>query len=359
MKNPNSFLGIILVLALLAIFNSCSSSAEETSKKEDEIPTIESKGVDVDVQVISDAIFYSEIFSNGEVGAKNQVDLHFNKNNHIEEIYFNNGDLVKKGQVIAKLVSTEEEHKLSQAKNSFRKAQLELEDQKINFGYSGKSDSEIPKEMLENIMLRSGYHDAKIQMDLANQALENCKITAPFDGVIANITQNNGDKVENSKEFCKVYSKGKLKVVFHVMQHELTKLYVGQKISLWPLYNKDKLVAGKIVEINPLIDDNSLIRVEASIDSNDLLLGTKVNIKILREVEDLVAIPKTALVIRSNKDVVFTCNKGYSKWNYVNVVAENDQYFGLDSGVSIGDTVIVRGNMNMAHDSKISISSIN
>ena len=64
--------------------------------------------------------------------------------------------------------------------------------------------------------------------------------------------------------------------------------------------------------------------------------------------------------MRDDKPVVFVYqsngeDQGLSKWFYVELGRENEQFYEIKSGINPGDTIIVEGNYNLAHDSKVKI----
>ncbi|KAB2847904.1 MAG: hypothetical protein F9K42_09585 [Ignavibacterium sp.] len=66
-----------------------------------------------------------------------------------------------------------------------------------------------------------------------------------------------------------------------------------------------------------------------------------------------VIIPKEALLVRDKRDLVFVVQNNLAKWQYVNIGQQNDEYIEILNGVSPGDSVIVEGHFNLAHDSNI------
>jgi multidrug efflux pump subunit AcrA (membrane-fusion protein) len=54
--------------------------------------------------------------------------------------------------------------------------------------------------------------------------------------------------------------------------------------------------------------------------------------------------------------VVFTYESGLAKWNYVKTSFENSTQYVITEGLSPGDSVIVKGNLNLAHDAKVKLT---
>ncbi len=73
---------------------------------------------------------------------------------------------------------------------------------------------------------------------------------------------------------------------------------------------------------------------------------------------DRIIIPHTALLARENRTLVFTVDKGIAQWKYVTLGNSNERYYEIKSGLSAGDTLIIGGNYNLAHQSRVKITSI-
>jgi multidrug efflux pump subunit AcrA (membrane-fusion protein) len=111
------------------------------------------------------------------------------------------------------------------------------------------------------------------------------------------------------------------------------------------------------MEINPSIDKNGMVQVKALINNpkNQLYDGMNVKIYLQRSLGKQLVIPKEALVLRSNKKVVFTLKNGYAQWVYVQTGLENSGGYVVTEGLSEGDSVIYEGNINLAHETPVKL----
>ena len=89
----------------------------------------------------------------------------------------------------------------------------------------------------------------------------------------------------------------------------------------------------------------------------------KMNVKITveRTVPDMLVVPKSAVLIRDNKEVLFRYSAGKSVWTYVDILMSNTESHAVtanvDRGAELfpGDTVIISGNLNIADGSSVVI----
>ena len=72
-------------------------------------------------------------------------------------------------------------------------------------------------------------------------------------------------------------------------------------------------------------------------------------------------VPKPAVVLRDNQEVLFKIVGGKAYWTYVKTLLENSDSYAViahpDKGATLepGDTVIVSGNLNLAHESGVEV----
>ena len=80
-----------------------------------------------------------------------------------------------------------------------------------------------------------------------------------------------------------------------------------------------------------------------------------VNVRVQKTLPNQLVIPKKALVLRTNRQVVFTLHEGKAMWNYVKTGLENATGFIITEGLTEGDSVIYDGNINLAHEAPVSV----
>lgn len=346
----------IKFLFILTIFFSCNSPKED---KQDKVPSssIRSEGTTVSVDVIIPIPFKKQIISNGNLEALQKTELRFKTSERIASIKVKNGQKVSKGQTLAVLDNAILANQLNKAKIEVDKAKNKLREEKINYGVAGTPNDAIDTKILKSIKIKSGFYEAENAFQNAQLLYNQTIIKAPFSGVIANIEVKTGNLITSADVFCTLINSQNLEVVFSVLENELNFIEVEQEVSIHPFTDTDSTYKGYISEINPLVDKNGLIQIKAKINigGERLYDGTNVRVVAIKPLRDVVVVPKEALVLRSNREVVFTYENGVAKWNYVKILDENSTSYALKEGVKVGDTIIVSGNMNLAHDAIVKL----
>ena len=347
-------LTLILTLVLGCQTN---NTKDATVKKDIEVVTIPA----VTIAIINESNFNRQIVSNGKIEAHQKSELRFNNGEKIIKVNVKNGQRVSKGQLLAYQEDILLDNEVQKAQTDVDKALSKFEEEKINYGFDDTSGQTISSEVLQNIKFKSGVQEAENALANAQLRLEQTYLRAPFSGVVANIETKEGDYITSSDPFCTLINQNKLEVSFSVLEGDFSFVEQGQSVIITPFSDVDKTYTGTVSEINPLVDENGLVTVKATInDRQDRLFdGMNTKVYINKPRENVIVIPKEALVLRSNREVVFTLEEGLAKWNYVEVVDENSTHYALKKeSVQVGDTIIVSGNANLSHDAKVKATTV-
>lgn len=350
----------IVLCVIIQLFTSCvNSNEEQVDKTESKFSNDRSNNETPSITTILaiDSIYKKQIISNGKIEALNRSELRFKISERLASIEVKNGQRVSKGQILAILDNAILSNQLNKAKIELDKCKSKLEEEKINFGIGNTNIETIEPTILKNLKLNSGYYEAENTLENAQLLYNQTFLKAPFNGVVANVESKAGNYITSGDVFCTVIAQQKLEAVFSVLENELSFIQKSRDVSISSFVDENTSYKGVITEINPIVDENGLIKIKAKINTPDSNLFDGMHIKVIinQTISNVIVIPKEALVLRSNKEVVFTVEDGLAKWNYVEKLEENSTSYAIKKGLKLGDTIIISGNMNLAHDAKVNI----
>ncbi len=346
------------------ILGACSDTKKETEQEGGVSMELLDEKNDVSIMKLKRQAFSHELVSNGKIVACGKADLRFETAEIIEKIYVKNGDFVKKGQKLAELDKFKLHNQLLQAADALERAKLELQDVLIGQGYAVDAYDKVPQDVMKLAKVKSGYDQSLSQYELAERAEKNATLVAPFDGVVANLFTKPYNIANTGEVFCSVVDMHDMETDFMVLESELALVKIGDRVVVTPYSNAAEQYKGRVVEVNPIVDENGMVKVKAKVDGKgNLFSGMNVRISVRRSLGDELVIPKTAVVLRSGKQVVFTLKDGAAQWNYVQTGLENADSCivsdradeGVKDGLLEGDVVIVTGNVNLAHGAPVNV----
>ena len=349
-------LGCLVLVMLVA----CTGTKTDNTEKEGVTTVLPSQMNEVTVMTLAKRNFNHELVSNGKIMAKEYADLYFRTSEVVAKVWVKNGTFVRKGQKLAELDLFKLNNNLTQSKNTLVQAELEMKDVLIGQGYAPDNMDAVPADVLELAKIKSGYAQAKVQYESALYELEQATLTAPFDGVVANLFDKPYNLPKSGEPFCRVIRTSAMEVDFTVLESELPLIKVGDQVEVMPYASAAGVRTGSISEINPLVDANGMVRVRAQVNGGDKLFdGMNVRISVKRQLGEQMVVPKTAIVLRGGKQVLFTVKDSIALWNYVTTGLENMTECTLvdweSCGLEEGMIIVTTGNVNLAHESPVKI----
>lgn len=347
----------VLLFTFLCLM-SCGEGKKESAAEGSVATVLPSENNEVTLETLKQQTFEHELVSNGKMVAGKQADLTFGTVDIITTIYVKNGDHVRKGDKLAELDKFKLANQTAQAKDALERAKLELADVLIGQGYPADDASKVPADIMQLARVKSGYDQSLSQYELAKYEEEHAVLTAPFDGVVANLFSKPYNASSLSEPFCTIVGTQGMEADFTILESELFLIKKGDKVVVSPYSNTGVKYEGCISEINPLVDEKGLVKVKAVVNGKDKLFsGMNVRVNVHRSIEGQFVIPKTAVVLRSGKQVAFTYEDGKAKWNYVRTGLENSTHYTLVEmeGMKEGDKVITTGNVNLAHEAPVKV----
>jgi RND family efflux transporter MFP subunit len=347
-----------LLAGILACLTACTGGRESAADDDRPVESVLPEMIsEVTVMKLTSTGFHHELVSNGKLSARQYADLRFESAEPVAFIHVKNGDRVSRGQPLAGLSTFRLSNKLKQAQDALDRSKLDLQDALIGQGFAPEDSTNVPPSTMQLVRTKSGYNQALAQYELALHEERNAVLTAPFDGVVANLFAKPFNMASPSDVFCTLIDPHSLEAVFSVLESELPLIKPGDRVVVTPFSMPGGSTEGHVSEINPLVDADGMVRVKATVDNPGRLFeGMNVRVSIRRLIGSQFVVPKSAVVLRSGKQVIFTLVDGKAKWMYAQTGLENaDSYTVTAEGLQEGDTVITGGNINLAHESPVTV----
>ena len=353
---------IILSFILLVPLWACGTQNKEQSGKGNEGLLQEPEVNIVEVMTLQKTDFAREIISNGRLSALHKATLRFGTQGIIESISVKNGQMVQAGAQVAYLYHTDLSLALEAAETAMQKAELDLYDALASQGYATRDTTSVPATPLAVAKVRSGYQSAAVALKKAHHDLDKSLLRAPFKGKVIDLTCKEYD-LAGTEPLCRLVDDSVFEVEFSVMESEYALLSIGSPVRIIPYSNNSHLYQGTVTDINPAVDKNGQLRVLARVvNDGHLLEGMNVKVTVERILSGVLVVPRSAVVIRDNMDVLFTyTDDGKAHWVYINILYSNSSSHVVTADtnrnavLSEGDRIIVSGNLNLADESAVEL----
>ena len=255
----------------------------------------------VKVEVVGTDSVADTIEITGVLESIEQVNIIPETTGVIQTIFVREGDLVKKGDSLAKIINTN-------ANASLERSQIELERlqgewQKAQRLQEGGAISE--REFQEiNTQLKT----ARTSQNEALATQKRSTIRSPIDGVVALVNIREGE-VATSTQLFQVVQPDRLRLVAAVPERDLIQLKEHQTVDIRAAYNDETKVTGVVERIAPVVDPTTgSVRVFINIEEGQTILRPGQFVKAQVEVdrhENTIVLSKEAIVYEDGSPVVY------------------------------------------------------
>ncbi|MDR2382911.1 MAG: efflux RND transporter periplasmic adaptor subunit [Prevotellaceae bacterium] len=353
-----TFKNIIYPVIVFCLLSCSSKKAEEEQSGEQTTTNVENKSTEVKTKLLEYKDFNYELISNGKIAAMNKAELRFQSQEVIRKIYVKNGDRVTKGQKLAELDKFKLEIAKKQAIEALERAKLDFQDVLIGQNYSINDTANISADIVRIAKIRSNYENSQNNYLIAEHDLDAATLYAPFDGVIANLMVKEYN-MPAAEAFCTVVDNRNPEVIFKILESELPYIHLKYKVLVSPFSMSAHIVEGYISEINPMVDINGMVQVKAVISNkeNKLYEGMNVKVRVQLLLGKQLVVPKSAVVLRTNKKVVFKLRNDRAAWVYVQTAQENSESYVITEGLNEGDYIIYEGNISLADNAPVVVKN--
>ena len=348
----------ILYTILISSLFSCKSGNKPSSSIEDEnAQKFEKELPQVSVIKVNRDVFMRELHSNGRLSAVTKADLRFRSAEMITSISVQNGQYMSIGQEIARIDNFELRNRVITANEAVENALTSLQDFLLGFRYELKDTSTIPPSILQTGYSRSQLLTARVNLAQARYNLENSVLKAPISGVVANITAKEHNIASVSEPFCTIIGNDRFEIEFPVLESEIELLKSSNEVLIEPLAFQGTKLKGRLTGMNPVVDKNGMVQAKAVVENSqgNLYEGMNVRVLVQQAIQNKLVVPKSAVVLRNDRQVLFVYANGRSQWRYVKTGLENSREYTIEEQLEDGEEVIVSGNFNLAHDVEVEV----
>jgi cobalt-zinc-cadmium efflux system membrane fusion protein len=290
----------------------------------------------------------------------------------VSDLYFSLGDVVKKGQVLAKVNSIE----LTQTQLTLIKStQLiglktkAVERAKLLFEADVISKAEMLRIENELDAVKADYRasrDQLIVLGMNEKALEKLEssgqinsygdVISRFDGVIISRAINVGQIVNPQDNLFHVADLSKLWAVANIPEQQASFIQKDEIVSLEIPALDNKKIEAKIIFEDSIVDPQTrTVMVRAELDNHDLLFKPDMLISMYIRSKKIskLAIPISSVVRESNRSYVFVqTSPNKFRLTEIEVGSRDGNIVSILSGISIGETIVVDGAFHLNNERK-------
>jgi len=338
---------IVVFTGLIALL--CQTSC--TPKKEEKEEAVKFTATS---PLKADTIFTKQYVS--QIRSVRNIEIRAQEKGFLQNIYVDEGQFVKAGQVLFKIMPKILEAEVMKAQAELNAAEIELQNAK----------SLVEKNVIsknEQAMAQAKVDQAKAELSLAKIHLSFTEIKAPFDGTIDRIPLKLGSLVDEGALLTSLSDNSQMFAYFNVSEPEYLDYQTNikergsKKVDLLLANNQPLKYKGEVEVIESEFDsETGNIAFRARFPNNDKLLkhGETGKVLMTLPLKNALIIPQKATYEIQDKLYVFVIDKnGSVKSRNITISGQMPDLYVIKSGLAENDKILLEGVQKVKEDEKV------
>ncbi len=274
------------------------------------------------------------------------------------------GDVVKKGQLLAKIDATDSqlsaqvanaEVLAAQARYALAKAEVERKRRLVEKQFISQSALDTDEAQLKTTL--AAVKQAVAQAAVANNQSQYTMLSADRDGVITQINAEPGQVVQVGERVVQIVDLEQIDVLVAVPESRIDNVHVGDRVAIKLWANQTKKYKGKIREITPTANEATRafdMRVELIDADEQVKFGMTAGVIVDHHATDKVIVPSSAVTQYQGQAMVWVIDaEEVVKRRQVDIGPFTENGIEVLAGLSVGEMVAIAGVHTLVHGQKV------
>jgi membrane fusion protein (multidrug efflux system) len=306
--------------------------------------------VGVIVQPAEPREFRDAVLALGTARARESAELTAKLTETVRHVHFNDGDTVRRGQLLVELTRQEEHAQLREARAELENAESEVQ------RYDALSRDQLVSG-LERDRVRHAARLAKARLSTTQARLADRVIVAPFDGVLGLRNVSVGSIVRPDTVVATIDDVSLIKLDFPVPETELDGLKPGLSVLATTRAYPDRPFTGKVTGIDTRVDPvtrSVVVRAEIPNPGGELRPGMLLTVEVVRARRQAVSVPAAALVPLGEQQHVFVLQPDDTVQRVpIDIGHRGDRFVEVTKGLEANTPVVVDGTIKLRPGARV------
>ncbi len=325
---------------------------KEAEKKKSEL---EAELIPVEVTTVKQGTISDYILLSANLETERMADVFSRVQGLVEKIHVDEGDIVKKGQMLMELEADEYKLAEEKAKLNYQKQRSEFKRFEAMYEQNLLSIEEFEQAKFTMQSLEVDWKQAQLNLSYT-------RITSPISGIIGDRSRKPGDRVQPTDKLFTVINTREMIAVIYAPEKELGNVRKNQIAYITSDHIAGKQYEGWVKRVSPVVDPQSgtfKITVGVKNRDNKLRAGMFVNTHIITSThENAILIPKRAIVYENERMNIFVVRDSIAKKIILKVGFQDHEKVESLEGIEAGDQIIVVGQAGLKDGTKVRIVNV-
>jgi membrane fusion protein (multidrug efflux system) len=338
-------LAVVVLVALLAALGCGEQAAEEQDLTR---PVV--------VMPVVVTTLEERIEATGELDAKERAQVAAEVDGVVTELAVDEGDRVEEGALLLAVDPEKRALAVANVRAMQSDAQAALSETEREAARIRKlhtsgiaSDAALDKVETGLSRARSRLESVRAELGVAERALRDANVRAPFAGWIARRDVSRGEYVRTGQPLFELVALDPIEVGFSVAERDSARVAVGQQVGVRVAPYPEETFQGQVTVISPTLDPRTrTLRIKAQIANADGRLRpglfARADLGVARR-EGALLVPEEAVLQRADGEVVFTVTPDdKARRVLVKTGMQHEGKIEIVTGLAAQDQVVVRGH---------------
>lgn len=327
--------------------------AEEEVAVEEILPS-------VSIYVVEAKTLEEEIRASGDLEARFHTEIAAEVDGRVTELSIDEGGSVEAGAVVIEIDPQRRQldlaaaqARLSQARANLRKERSQTKRIRELRSQNVSSIQQLEEAETALALALSAVRAEEAAVGVAQRAVEDSSVTAPFAGLVARRSVELGEFVQKGTPLYELVSLDPLEAIFSLTELDTERVRVGQRVSISVGAFRGRDFGGVVTFVSPTVDpDTRTLRIKAEVDNAEGLLRpglfARVSLGVAKR-ENVLMVPAESIIQRAGGASVYRVLDGDRVERVQVQTASTDGAFVEVRGeIKSGDKVVRRGHGGLA-----------
>jgi RND family efflux transporter MFP subunit len=348
----------------LGVLSGCERGSSETQQSQEQAPVV--LGPDDVVRVEPRELESGPVLS-GTLQARRAATMRAEVQGAVMEMLVEQGQKVKKGQLLARIEDTSVQDQLLAARTAVRVARNGLRVARAEEARNRKLSEagvitrrDLERAQLARHQAQAQLSEAEARLALARQQVGRTRIRSPFAGVVSERHASAGDIVQPGTALYTVIDPTSLRLEASVPAAQLGTLKPGVEVDFNVAGYGDRSFEGRVERINPAVDPGTgQVRLYVTLPNTGqkLLTGLSAEGRVAALRRQVPAVPVSAVDVRAEPPTVLRVKDGRVERVAVTLgmTDELERLVELRSGVQEGDVLLRASSGDIAEGTRVEV----
>ena len=270
----------------------------------------------------------------------------------ITEVLVNEGDRVKKGDILARIEDDDFRIAVERAEATYSLTKAEY----------GRDKSIYDKGVIPTAALdtnRTNMQKAKADYENAKLLLSRTVITSPMDGIIRRMDAKVGLQLSEGDPIAEILEIDRMKGIIGIPESDVTAVRKLENVDLTVQALDDRIINGKKHFLSPSPETAArLYNLELEINNSggEVLDGMFVRADVVKQqVDNALTVPFYSVISRNDEQYVYVEEEGIARKKKVSLGIMEKWMVQVTAGLQPGDKLLIEGHRDVEDNQKIKI----